>query len=101
MITFHDDYEPETRDIFGDGTEYITLEPDRAILVRRRKQLGLTQQQVADAAHIQLRQYQRLESGERSMASASLRIGLSVCAVLQLDPRRFVFVPQQKNLQKL
>lgn len=95
MIAFCDDYQPRTDDIFGDGSQFVTLEPDRSVLFRRRKQLGMTQQQVADAANIQLRQYQRLESGERSMASASLRIGLSVCSVLKLDPRRFVTVPQK------
>lgn len=92
MKTYCDDYHPHTEDIFGDGSQFITLEPDRSVLCRRRKQLRMTQQQVADAAHIQLRQYQRLESGERSMASASLRIGLSICCVLNLDPRRFVSV---------
>lgn len=90
MIAYNDDYQPHTEDIFGDGSEFVTMEPDRAVLYRRRKQLRMTQQQVADAAKIQLRQYQRLESGERSMASASLRIGLSICSVLKLDPRRFV-----------
>lgn len=50
----------------------------------------MTQQEVADAAGILLRQYQRLESGERSMSSVSLRIGLAVCDVLGLDPHRFV-----------
>lgn len=75
-------------DKFGDG--WITFEPERSILKRRREELGLTQQQVADRAEILLRQYQRLESGDRNIASASLRIGLSVCVALQLDPRRFV-----------
>lgn len=93
MKAYHDDYQPHTEDVFGDGSIYESLEPDRAILLRRRKQLKLTQQQVADSAHIQLRQYQRLESGERSMASASFRIGLSICAVLKLDPYRFVPAP--------
>ena len=93
MFTFNDDYQPQTEDFFGDGNEWITLQPDKSILISRRKQLKMTQKQVADAAHIQLRQYQRLESGERSMASASMRIGLSICSVLKLDPRRFVIIP--------
>lgn len=90
MPTYCDDYQPCAEDILGDSGQFVALEPDRAVLCQRRKQLGLTQQQVAEAAKIQLRQYQRLESGERSMASASLRIGLSICGVLKLDPRRFV-----------
>ncbi len=52
--------------------------PDYGYLRHQREGLGMTQQEVADAAGILLRQYQRLESGERSMASTSLRIGLSV-----------------------
>lgn len=90
MIKFNDDYRPRTEDPFGNGEAWEVMERDSSILSRRRKQLGMTQQQVADAAHIQLRQYQRLESGERTMAGASMRIGLSVCAVLKLDPYRFV-----------
>lgn len=64
--------------------------PDYGYLRHQREGLGMTQQQVADAAGILLRQYQRLESGERSMASTSLRIGLHVCDALKLDPHRFV-----------
>lgn len=90
MPTYCDDYQPCAEDILGDSSQFVTLEPDHSILYSRRKQLRMTQQQVADAAKIQLRQYQRLESGERSMASTSLRIGLSICGVLKLDPRRFV-----------
>lgn len=71
-------------------TGLILMIPDHGYLRHQREGLGMTQQQVADAAGILLRQYQRLESGERSMASTSLRIGLSVCDVLKLDPHRFV-----------
>lgn len=85
---FNDDYQPLTQNINGEELELMEL--DQHILQNRRHQLGMTQQQVADAAHIQLRQYQRLESGERSMSGASLRIALSICAVLRLDPYRFV-----------
>lgn len=90
MIKFNDDYQPRTEDLFGNGGTWEFAEHDSSILSRRRKQLGMTQQQVADAAHIQLRQYQRLESGERTMASASMRIGVSICRALKLDPNRFV-----------
>ena len=37
---------------------------DCHVLLQRRKEMNLTQQQVAQAAGIQLRQYQRVESGE-------------------------------------
>lgn len=62
----------------------------QAPLKLRREEMSLSQQDVASAAGITLRQYQRFESGERSMSSASLRIGLSICQVLRLDPYRFI-----------
>lgn len=58
------------------------------ILKNRREDMNLTQQ-VADQAEILLRQYQRLESGERDITGASARIMLSVCEVLKLDPYLF------------
>ena len=87
IIKFNDDYKETTTEINGSTFEVIEL--DHHILKARRNELKLTQQQVANEAEIQLRQYQRLESGERTMASASLRIGLSICYVLKLDPYRF------------
>lgn len=86
---YNDDYTVPTVDI-GDGGSLELLQQDKSILQKRRTDMNLTQQQVADAAGIQLRQYQRLESGERTMAGASMRIGLSICDVLKLDPHRFV-----------
>lgn len=73
-----------------DGKEYTIIQPDKGILYARRNQLGLTQQEVAKRSGINLRQYTRLESGERTMAGVSLRIGLAICDTLQLDPHRFV-----------
>ena len=67
--------------------------PDSSEILRtRRTELNLTQQQVAEGAHIQLQQYQRLELGERKIENASMRIALSICAVLKLDP--FVLFPE-------
>lgn len=85
---YNDTYKCETT-VIG-TTTFELMEEGHHILQNRRKSLKMSQQQVADAAHIQLRQYQRLESGERSMYGASLRIALSICNVLQLDPYRFV-----------
>ena len=87
---FNDDYELERETVFEDGEEWIAVETSEATLRRRREQLGMTQIQVAKAAGINLRQYQRLESGERSISGTSLRIGLAVCKALRLDPYRFV-----------
>ena len=73
-----------------DEAGFIEVMMDYGYLYKQREAMHMTQQEVADAAGILLRQYQRLESGERSMCSASLRIGLAVCDVLKLDPHRFV-----------
>ena len=82
-MEFNDTYKPET---IG---EWEAVELDHHVLSNRRREMGLTQQQVADNARIQLQQYQRLEAGEITMAGTSMRIGLSICRVLQLDPFRF------------
>lgn len=76
--------------VVENGVKYLVIEPEHAILFRRREQLHMTQQQVADGAGIQLRQYQRLESGERNIRASSLRIALLVCKALDIDPYRFV-----------
>ena len=78
------------------GLELSAIYPSHLALKLRREQINLTQQEVANMAKISLRQYQRFESGERSMASASLRIGLSICHVLRLGPSRFVTLPNSK-----
>lgn len=87
-MTFKDDYKPLTACI-GD-VEYELAEEDYHILRNRRKELKLTQQDVANLSDIQLRQYQRFESGERHIYSASLTVALHVCKALRLDPYRFV-----------
>ena len=62
---------------------------DSEILRDRRLELNMTQMEVALEADIQLRQYQRLEYGEFTMSSTSMRVGLAVCRALELDP--FIF----------
>ena len=56
------------------------------ILKMRRIELGLTQQAVAVELGMHIRQYQRFEYGEQSLATCSMKTGLKICAVLQLDP---------------
>lgn len=82
-MKYNDDFDLDRRG------EWIIVHDDAGELRRRRAQLGLTQQQVADIAGIKLVQYQRLESGERSIYGASMRIGAAVCKALYLDPLRF------------
>ena len=73
-----------------------TREISPSILKTRRLELGLTQQQVANGAHLKLKQYQRLEVGERTIEGASLLVALPICAVLKLDP--FIFIPQSEEM---
>ena len=61
------------------------------ILKQRRLELGLSQQAVATELKMHIRQYQRFEYGEQSLASCSMRTGLRICALLQLDPFEVVF----------
>ena len=72
--------------IEGQSEIIIASLDGRSILWERRNQLGLTQQQVADQAGIQVVQYQKMESGERKLENTTMRIGLSVLAVLKLFP---------------
>lgn len=62
---------------------------EKWILRDYRDKLGLTQQQVADKAKIQLRQYQRFESGERNLSSSSFNIACRVIEALGLDPTKY------------
>ena len=56
------------------------------ILKDRREQLGVTQEQAAKLAEIPLRRYQRYESNETKLSSASFSVGCRVCKALSLDP---------------
>lgn len=89
------DFEHET----PDGEKYLALVPDHIIFKQRRLELNMTQQQVADEAGILLRQYHRIESGERSITGMSARILLSVCAVLRLNP--YDFFPEIKQKETI
>lgn len=75
----------ETEEIPGIGPLETILAPGEE-LQKQREALGMTQQQVADKAGINIRQYQRFESGERSFYSTTLRIGLNICYVLKINP---------------
>lgn len=62
----------------------VTRETEMLREARQKK--GLSQQQVAVIAGVHIRQYQRLEYGERSMGSVNMRFGLAVCAILEINP---------------
>ena len=61
-------------------------DPTGLILRKARLIRGLSQMQVANLAGINLAQYQRLEYGERYFSACSMKVGLSICYVLGLDP---------------
>lgn len=85
MLTFVPFKFPTTED-----GEYTAMIPDNRVLFHRRQQLGFTQQQVADAAHMQLRQYQRIEDGQSELAGSKVEHVLAICAFLLLDPYEII-----------
>ena len=62
-----------------------------SILKERRKEMELTQSEVAHEVGIDLQSYQKFESGKRKLENCSMRIGLQVCAALELDPYELLF----------
>ena len=77
----------------------ITRESE--MIKNARCRLGLSQQQVATLIGIQIRHYQRFEYGEREIQQINIRAGLSLCAVLELDPVDLVFNGNRKALVEL
>lgn len=69
--------------------QFTALIDDGQVLRVRREQLGLSQKEVAHMAGLQFSQYQRLEAGDRFLSGCSMKVGLSVCTVLMLDPFDF------------
>ena len=59
------------------------------ILREKRVILGLTQQQVADQAHVVLQQYQKFESGERSIMTCSFKLACRIIEALGMDITEF------------
>ena len=76
---------------------------EKWILRDFREKLGMTQQEIADKAKIQLRQYQRFEAGERNLSSSSFSIACRVIEALGLDIAKYhhggyVLVDEADNL---
>jgi len=76
-----------------EDSSFETIEPECEIIKRRREELGLTQRQVADAATINIRPYQKFESGERKISSTSFRIGVAIADILEMDVHDLVNTP--------
>lgn len=62
---------------------------DGIALKKRRKQLGLTLQEVADNAGLSIKQYQRFEAGDRELASASFMTTVRVLKALNMDAQKY------------
>ena len=72
-----------------------------AVLVyEKRRNCYLTQVEVADAIGIPVRSYQRLEHGVQPIEDTSLRTGLILCAILDIDPYEMVFGTGKEELIK-
>lgn len=67
-----------------DGFQMVHME-ERNILRERRVILGLTQKQVAENAKIPLQSYQRFESGERNIMTASFQMACRVIEALGMN----------------
>ena len=67
-----------------DGFQLIHMR-NKSILHERRVILGMTQRQVAEKAKIPLQSYQRFESGDRNIKTASFQVACRVLEALALD----------------
>lgn len=56
------------------------------ILRKAREMQGMSQMEAATLAGINLGQYQRLEYGIRDFELCSMKVGIAICYVLNLDP---------------
>ena len=73
-----------------DGFRVVhTQDKKDGLLKERRVTCGLTQQQVADKAGILIQHYQKFESGERNLRTASFDVACRVLEALDLDIVKF------------
>jgi len=63
--------------------------PENALLIDRREELGLSQEEVAKKAGITLKQYQRYEKNGVQISSSSTRIVNAVFKALELSVDAF------------
>ncbi|GHV17142.1 hypothetical protein FACS189425_02770 [Clostridia bacterium] len=62
---------------------------EKDVLIEARKKLGLTQQQVADKAHVAMRHYQMFEGGSRKLSTSSFYTASNILMALELDVTTF------------
>ena len=69
-----------------DGFQMTHLDNDmHSILKEKRQVLRMTQQDIADKAKITLQQYQKFESGERNIRTASFQLACRVIESLGMN----------------
>ena len=71
-----------------DGFQLVHLD-NKNILQERRVILGMTQKQVAEKAKIPLQSYQRFESGDRNIKTASFQVACRVLEALGMNIASF------------
>ena len=71
------------------------------ILNKRRKELWLTQTEIAEAIVVQLQHYQMFEYGTRKVSTSSMILGLRLCAALELEPYELVFEKESDWVKKV
>ena len=74
---------------FNSGDFQIVHMGNENILFERRVILGMTQKQVAEKAKIPIASYQRFESGDRNIMTASFQMTCRVLEALELDITAF------------
>lgn len=79
----------EDFDFSGYQTAIIGKDWPRKVLREKRVVAGMTQQQVADKAKIVLQQYQKFESGERNIMTASFQMACRVIEALDMNVSDF------------
>ena len=63
--------------------------PLHVVIAQARMEKGYTLQEVANLARVNIRQYQKFESGERDIRGCSFSLGLRICQILEIDPFSF------------
>lgn len=61
------------------------------ILRERRQELNMTQEAVALDVGISVAHYQFFEYGQRNIMKVNMKLGLIICATLELDPFELIF----------
>lgn len=68
------------------GFQLCHLDNDQhSVLKEKRQILRMTQQEIADKAKISLQQYQKFESGQRNIKTASFQLACRVIEALDMD----------------